>query len=1665
MFEDLYGKKGVPSTTPKKGALFSDLFPEPVAPTYPLTAKGEVPLMPSGKPIPIPTVAEPKGVSVTLTDDLKGLKIVDTGEIITRDKFTPEIKQVHTDLLKQYTQFQAEETKKIPTSWLGVAKEQLKPVVGAIKAIPSTIKEYLSPETLKQLPSEFTDPTSFTREYIRSLPKATTNVLYGFVMGLAETPFKVAKGLGIPGIPETVPDPLYSILKKVGKEDWVSMYKTVDIGKSYQDRYRTEVAQETDPIMIAGKAIRLGSDVILDVAIVGGLVEGITKELAKYATPTTISVQEARNTLGVEPGASKEEIKQTFFDLAHETHPDTLNGSDEAFKKINDAYQTLTKERSALMRVGDVAKMLNTPIEQLMGKGVIPPLPAGLLAPPGMEEPAPIVPTEAPIIIPPTEKVSPDFQRALTYLQEDGAKQMAKFSVEGARIWSSVDISKAKTIDEAKSIIEKALPTDIKKIPSVAMTLENFPEAAKRLLGEEAPEVPVGKKEAKLPPQLYKWTGARTEGTAWNALTESVRSQIGETVGEAYYYSLDPISSQKFGKNISISKTPKNLKIFDSTQGLPKTDDTISQLQAVPEYREMLKANETDFLKFMQDKGYQGIVFFADDGKSKWLALPKPAEEMKAGVPTKITPIAKKALFGELFPEKGVITPPVVAKKPAVPRAKAIPEYWDEIDMLVHGKTKLALPSKDVKVDWRESIGTDSYMRIFSGGKTAETPDEFAERLGLSESELITKVSDRLAHPTPVSTVDELVDDYVKQVSKDLKAQAQKGFIRIPPTEVLETPEGKVAQILKTTKTPQSVFSDIAKSIDSTKYNLEKIFSFRPGVKNYPAYRNDVRLFIDSPREARQKADLAIYGIIGNLNTEEYNLFKSIVALEDLKQTASQGLKIPRGITLEEVETELTRLKKSAPETVKEAVKKHFDYMEAMGKDLVERGKLEAVREKYYPHRVLDYEPVWGDWVGISRKIRTPYRPYTKTRVGSIRDIDMDYLKVMKNHLAKVYLDNITDDWIASEMVKWDLGLTDEQKLDLFGKSKKPLPNHIYTVEGKDYLAFQPQPGNYLYPASTINESLFNIAVESNLTASEFGQVTGVRGGKAIGEAGALGRKRKTYLVPKEIAEDLLRFKVPAGDLSFLYQAIQATSLWKRIVIDFAGVPFQIKNMFGDLINLYKTDPGALKNVPKALYLVFKDPAKLSPDERNMIKQALEQRVTSTFLLREAGVLPEADILEKFRSPLVRYNPANFVLELWENVSSKLEAGRRLASFMTNLDRIDKGEQIVSGEVDVTGLDNIAAAGKVAREFTVDYGAVSEPYRRMLRGMLTPFITFYDYNARNWYKYATKKPLDFFLKFVTVIVAMWAWNNTGKRKEIEENLPDYYMVMPHIITGYNTKDGKPIIIALDTPVDLAMRWFGLDRITANLTRYRAGDMTAKEAVIKQAEDIVLGFPRMVHSLLSPFLRATEGLLANKDPFYGTTVVPDNLKGTPEEKKLIAEYLLSNFFSPYMQYQKALRMLEPGDTWAKWLQGGIFDFERAFGIREIDLERGKEQRVYLQQAEMQAKVNEILFLMEKGWVKWQGTGDKSDYDKAVKYLLDSPIRPTAEQIENRLIDWNTLSDITKERMKRTPKTDPKYQEYQDQLKFINQVKFITAKVAAPKAIREEVFKEIQRIYGE
>jgi molecular chaperone DnaJ len=59
-------------------------------------------------------------------------------------------------------------------------------------------------------------------------------------------------------------------------------------------------------------------------------------------------------TLGVDKGASQEEIKKAFRKLAHEHHPDKAHGNEEKFKEANEAYQVLgdDKKRAQYDRFG-----------------------------------------------------------------------------------------------------------------------------------------------------------------------------------------------------------------------------------------------------------------------------------------------------------------------------------------------------------------------------------------------------------------------------------------------------------------------------------------------------------------------------------------------------------------------------------------------------------------------------------------------------------------------------------------------------------------------------------------------------------------------------------------------------------------------------------------------------------------------------------------------------------------------------------------------------------------------------------------------------------------------------------------------------------------------------------------------------------------------------------------------------------------------------------------------------------------------------------------------------------------------------------------------------------------------------------------------------------------
>ncbi|QIB75080.1 J domain-containing protein [Halogeometricum borinquense] len=59
-------------------------------------------------------------------------------------------------------------------------------------------------------------------------------------------------------------------------------------------------------------------------------------------SPDRPSAREAYRTLGLDPSATTEEVKDAYRRMVKEVHPDTESGSKEEFKRVNRAYERLS---------------------------------------------------------------------------------------------------------------------------------------------------------------------------------------------------------------------------------------------------------------------------------------------------------------------------------------------------------------------------------------------------------------------------------------------------------------------------------------------------------------------------------------------------------------------------------------------------------------------------------------------------------------------------------------------------------------------------------------------------------------------------------------------------------------------------------------------------------------------------------------------------------------------------------------------------------------------------------------------------------------------------------------------------------------------------------------------------------------------------------------------------------------------------------------------------------------------------------------------------------------------------------------------------------------------------------------------------------------------------
>lgn len=895
-----------------------------------------------------------------------------------------------------------------------------------------------------------------------------------------------------------------------------------------------------------------------------------------------------------------------------------------------------------------------------------------------------------------------------------------------------------------------------------------------------------------------------------------------------------------------------------------------------------------------------------------------------------------------------------------------------------------------------------------------------------------------------------------------VSTEGQRGVIRIGG-EKLKAVDPVVESVLTAQVKSPAVLSGL-------KQWFGENFIFEFNVREFPALVNDLRLAKDFVFDAARASTEDVAKVVAPLSKAEYETFRRTVILRDLVDSKKRGLPVPqedKGLVLNDLQAELIRMEKSASPAVTEALSKHQQLTDATAKSLVDRGKADEsiLNRPYYRHFVLDDIAGLDSFLpGLPSKLKRPSRPYTRKRVGSAKNIDTDYIDVMYRHLTKVRLDNLVEDFAEKTAGKYDLSnmVPKDAAVTTFGEGGRPLPGRTYTLpDGRRVKGWQLDPGNIRYRGLTVNEKLWIEAVTSDMTVAEFANLQGPAGGAAVREGLITGGKHKVYLLDALIADRLSKFRGPRQEGIVMGILAPPTRLWKRITLDFAGVAFQLQNLTGDLLNLYREDPKALLYLPMANRAMWSN---ASPSLKAMRELAYNQRVIQTsgiFGGEVLGQLPnprlsrETAHLQGLKGELTYWNP----LHLIEVVSAYRESVPRLAKFMADSDRIKRGENVVTRTIDIKGLTPIDAAGKAARNFTVDYGAVTPAFQGEIRSVLFPFATFYVENTKNWAKYVAKNPGDAAIKFGIPLAAMWTWNNTGDRRAIEAALPEWQRTIPHIITGWKTEEGKAIIVAMQTPLDMAAKIGGIDKIPMYLTDIRNGNMTKEQAAEAVVKDIILAVPRESRQLVTPVIKVFDGLLSNHDPFTKRRVVPEHLKGTPQGTKLQTEYALEQFFTPYGAYIRASRQREPGEPFLRALTRGPFDIKRALGIREVDLERAEMGAQYERFSDAGEVFRTKMGYLEEAFITGQVSGDMSIFQETVKSMnADYPDDPLWNSVKIRPRD--VLQRAKSPRVQReilirklqTAKTDAEIKELQDKIRILDKLSLRQAGKQVPVSAR-------------
>lgn len=912
--------------------------------------------------------------------------------------------------------------------------------------------------------------------------------------------------------------------------------------------------------------------------------------------------------------------------------------------------------------------------------------------------------------------------------------------------------------------------------------------------------------------------------------------------------------------------------------------------------------------------------------------------------------------------------------------------------------------------------------------------------------------------------------------TKDIKASSEQLEKALGETLKEKSPFGKLFSNLLAHI--NELKNDI---LNGTKQAFDEYFVYESTVKRWPRLVNGLRKLVDSFFRSQYIALEQIKNILRPLRTlDEFKVFQRIIALEDWLEDKARGLTITDNLSTEEVKSYLEQLRKIAPKTVFEAIDKYKQLMKEIGEELVRRGKLdpEDLRGIYYPHRVIEYiDGIASKTPWFPQRLKEAFRSYTKPRLGSAKEIDMDFMKVINDYLTKVNMHNEIDDFAINFAKELDvtnevLKLPVEQAQAVLGtiRIKQPdgaiieklapiSPGGKYTYKGETYEGWQITPGRQIYPATTHDQQKWNSILYDAMEPGEKLRLLE----ESAKKGAVLGKYKKVYLIPEAIATRFNNFRIPDYGTSFEKYLRETTSLWRRVAVFSTGVAFQTVNFLSHFPEMYRRDVKSFLKIPKAIGILMKNPAQLDEGAKYLLDLARQEsafgRSTSFMsggiepLLRDPETRRFISRGEFFKSAFNPFNIYYTIAQFGDDVP-------KFAAFMREVEKMHAGKEVKSIIIDISGLSKVEAVGKIVREEMIDMAKVTPAFKKQISGLMFPFATWFVQNAPNWWKYALKNPAGMFGKFGLPWLLLQAWNNTGDRAKTEANLPEYWQSRDHLNTSFtNPMTGKKMILAWESPMSLAFRPLALNLLPNKIRLVLEGKMTAKDAALQQLRDMARETGRIPYELLNPLVKVTLELASNKN-FFEIPIVPEKLleskrpQDQAEVKRIQILHALEGLITPYFQFNLAQKSTEPGSPFSKmasrWMGFGGEGEMRAIGLRGVDLGASRRARRRQEVENQIGRREHDLMRLERSYLTMLRTGTRIPflresmrlaregsfiikYDKKKKsfqYSRDWLLRQNSPRLRILNLKWLLSQSTDNEERARIRKTIRQLQQVQD-----------------------------------